>query len=161
MLVVGCQNITAKEPGSTRRTIFNRDTTLQLIVQISSGNVNSSVRARAKTHGRTPVSIELSRGRHLGPDACIFWARTPATTLHKSAQQGAPAAYISLCKSTIQDMRAPRRYTRPSLHAPRGACIFLARVQMMPAPSPYTLAEDIRAPCLCVRPRHARATPAA
>src|SRR3954464_3609220 len=83
------------------------------------------------------------------------------STLHKSAQQGAPDAYISLCKSTIQDMRAPRRYTRPSLHAPRGACIFLARVQMMPTPSPYTRAGDIRAPCLCVRPRHARATPAA
>src|SRR5256886_13695103 len=50
---------------STRRTIFNRDSTLQLIVQISSRNVNSSVRARAKTRGRTPVSIELPRGRHL------------------------------------------------------------------------------------------------
>src|SRR2546430_14532720 len=48
-----------------RRTIFNRNSTLQLIVQISSGNVNSSVRARAKTHGRTPVLIELPRGRHL------------------------------------------------------------------------------------------------
>src|SRR4051812_11039946 len=68
---VGCQNITAKKPESTRRTIFNRDSTLQLIVQISSGNVNSSVRARTKTHGRTPVSIELPRGRHLGSDACI------------------------------------------------------------------------------------------
>src|SRR5436190_10691958 len=147
MLVVGCQNITAKEPGSTRRTIFNRDTTLQLIVQISSGNVNSSVRARAKTHGRTPVSIELSRGRHLGPDACIFWARTPATTLHKSAQQGAPDAYISLCKSTIQDMRAPRRYTRPSLHALRDACIFLARAQ------------EMRAIPTCAHPRHTRAIP--
>src|SRR3954463_16490775 len=56
---------------STRRKIFNRDSTLQLIVQISSGNVNSSARARAKTHGRTPVSIELPRGRHLGSDACI------------------------------------------------------------------------------------------
>src|SRR3954470_11381161 len=82
------------KPESTRRTIFNRDSTLQLIVQISSGSVNSSVRARATTHGRTPVSIELPRGRHLGPDACIFWARTPVSTLHKSAQQGAPDAYI-------------------------------------------------------------------
>src|SRR3954463_12593660 len=55
-----------------RRTIFIRDSTLQLIVQISSGSVNSSVRARAKTRGRTPVSIELPRGRHLGADACIL-----------------------------------------------------------------------------------------
>src|SRR3954462_2236664 len=119
---------------STRRTIFNRGPTLQLIVQISSGNVNSSVRARAKTHGCTLASIELSRDRHLGPDACIFWARTPASTLHKNAQQGVPDAYISLCKSTIQKMRAPRRYTRPSIHVPRDACISLARVQEMCAP---------------------------
>src|SRR3954463_2151744 len=61
----------SQKPKSTRRTIFNRGSTLQHIVQISSGNVNSSVRARAKTHGRTPVSIELPRGRHLGSDACI------------------------------------------------------------------------------------------
>src|SRR4051812_27487895 len=33
---IGCQNITAKKLESTRRTIFNRDSTLQLIVQISS-----------------------------------------------------------------------------------------------------------------------------
>src|SRR3954468_438270 len=56
----------SQKPESTRRTIFNRDSTLQLIVQISSGNVNSNVRARAKTYGSTPVSIELPRGRHLG-----------------------------------------------------------------------------------------------
>src|SRR5436189_530655 len=100
---VGCQNITAKKPESTRRTIFNQDSTLQLIVQISSGNVNSSVRARAKTHGRTPVLIELPRGKHLGSDACILGpdastigARMPASTLHESAQQEAPDAYISL-----------------------------------------------------------------
>src|SRR5436190_1986840 len=61
----------SQKPESTRRTIFNRDSTLQLIVQISSGNVNSSVRAKAKTHGRTPVSIELPRGRYLSSDACI------------------------------------------------------------------------------------------
>src|SRR3954462_15397000 len=60
---VGCQNITAKKSESTRRTIFNRDSTLHFIVQISSGNINTSVKARAKTHGRTPVSIELPRGR--------------------------------------------------------------------------------------------------
>src|SRR4051812_44912173 len=113
----------SQKPESTRRTIFNRDSILQLIVQILSGNVNSSVRARAKTHGRTPVSIELPRGRHLGSDACIFWAQMPASTLHKSAQQGAPDACISLCKSTIQDKHVPRRYTRPSLYVSRGACI--------------------------------------
>src|SRR4051812_17185745 len=61
----------SQKPESTRRTIFNRGSTLQLIVQISSENVNSSVRARTKTHGRTLVSIELPRGRHLGSDACI------------------------------------------------------------------------------------------
>src|SRR5438309_7932425 len=69
----------SKKPESTRRTIFNRGSTLQLIVQISSGNVNSSVRARAKTHGRTPVSIELPKGRHLGSDACISYAQTLAS----------------------------------------------------------------------------------
>src|SRR5436190_19662455 len=62
----------SKKSESTRRTISNWGSTLQLIVQISSGSVNSSVRARAKPHGRTPVSIELPRGRHLGSDACIF-----------------------------------------------------------------------------------------
>src|SRR4051812_26165093 len=69
VMLVGCQNITAKKSESTRRTIFNRDSTLQLIVQISSGNVNSSVKARAKSHGHTQVLIELPRGRHLGSDA--------------------------------------------------------------------------------------------
>src|SRR5436190_17612102 len=61
----------SQKPESTRRMIFNQDSTLQLIVQISSGNVNSSVRARAKTHGHTPVLIELPRGRHLGSNTCI------------------------------------------------------------------------------------------
>src|SRR4051812_11980081 len=69
----------SQKPEFTRRTIFNRDSTLQLIVQISSGNVNSSVRARSKTHGRTPVLIELPRGRHLGSDACISLAQTSAS----------------------------------------------------------------------------------
>src|SRR5206468_6325998 len=68
---VGCQNITAKnqslreERSSTGTQHFN------LFVQISSGNVNSSVRSRAKTYGSTPVSVELPRGRHLGSNACI------------------------------------------------------------------------------------------
>src|SRR4051812_36192749 len=78
-----CDNL---KPESTRRMIFNRGSTFQLIVQISSGSVNSIVIARAKAHGRTPVSIELLRDRHLGSDACIFWARMPASALHKSAQ---------------------------------------------------------------------------
>src|SRR3954462_14533307 len=69
----------SQKPESTRRTIFNRGSTLQLIVQISSGNVNSSVRARAKTHGRTPVPIELPKGRHLDSDACISKVPTPAS----------------------------------------------------------------------------------
>src|SRR3954468_24068657 len=69
----------SQKPESTRRTIFNQDSKLQLIVQTSSGNINSNVRARAKTHGRTPVSIELPRGRHLGSDACISLAQTPAS----------------------------------------------------------------------------------
>src|SRR5881628_1523968 len=69
----------SQKPESTRRTIFNRDSTLQLMVQISSGNVNSSVRARAKTYGSTPVSVELPRGRHLGSNACISLAQTPAS----------------------------------------------------------------------------------
>src|SRR4051812_22926512 len=103
----------SQKPESTRRTIFNRDSTLQHFVQISSGSVNSSVRARAKTYGSTPVSIELPRGRHLGfkclhllgLDACIIGAPMPSSTLHKSAQQEAPDAYISMCKSIIQDAR--------------------------------------------------------
>src|SRR4051812_24319051 len=141
----------SQEPESTRRTIFNRGSTLQLIVQISSGNINSSVRARSKTHGRTLVSIELPKGRHLGSDACIFWARTSASTLHTSAQQGSPDAYISLCKRTIQNMHAPRRYTRPSIHAPRDACISLARVQEMRAPLLLRASKTCacRSSCVC------------
>src|SRR5438270_6359010 len=69
----------SQKPESTRRTIFNWGSALQLIVQISSGNINSSVRARAKTHGRTPVSNELPRGRHLGSNACISKAQMPAS----------------------------------------------------------------------------------
>src|SRR3954469_5040515 len=97
----------SQKPESTRRTIFNRDSTLQLIVQISSGNVNSSVRAQAKTHGRTPISIELRRGRHLGPDTSIFWAQTPASTLHESAQQWVSNAYIFPMQEHNPDMHAP------------------------------------------------------
>src|SRR3954466_74781 len=54
------------KPESTRRTIFNWGSILQFIVQIFGGSVNSSVRARAKAHGRTPALIELPRGRLLG-----------------------------------------------------------------------------------------------
>src|SRR5436190_20242657 len=99
----------SQKPESTRRTIFNRDSTLQHFVQISSGSVNSSVRARAKTYGSTPVSIELPRGSHLGykclhllgPDARIIGALIPSS-LHKSAQQEASDAYIFICNRTIQ-----------------------------------------------------------
>src|SRR2546430_7292006 len=127
----------SQKPESTRRTIFNRDSTLQYFVQISSGSVNSSVRARAKTYGSTPVSIELPRGRHLGskglhllgPDACIIGAPMPSSTLHKSAQQEASDAYIFMCKSTIQDARVATSYARPRIPAsPRHA-----RVQGIPA----------------------------
>src|SRR3954465_5551029 len=38
--------------------------------------------------------FRLRRLHLLGPDACIFWARMPASTLRKSAQQKAPDAYI-------------------------------------------------------------------
>src|SRR5436189_6123978 len=83
----------SQKPESTRRTIFNRGSALQFIVQISSRSVNSSVRARVKAHRRTPVSIELPRGRHLGSDACIFWPQTPASPLLKSPQHLATNAY--------------------------------------------------------------------
>src|SRR5436190_21583559 len=114
----------SQKPESTRRKIFNRDTTLQHFVQISSGSVNSSVRARAKTHGRTPVSIEPPRGSYLGskclhlvgPDACIIGAPMPSS-LHKSAQQEASDAYIFMCKSTIQDARVATSYARPRIPA--------------------------------------------
>src|SRR4051812_2899715 len=62
----------SQKPESMRRTIFNRGSTLQLIIKISSGNVNLVVKAQAKTHGYTPVSIELPRGRHLSSNVCIF-----------------------------------------------------------------------------------------
>src|SRR3954468_18923556 len=124
----------SQKPESTRRTIFNRDSTLQHFVQISSGSVNSSVRARAKTYGSTPVSIELPRGRHLGskclhlldPEACIIGVSMPSSTLHKSAQQEALDAYIFMCKSTVQDARVAMSYAHPrdarvsSLRASRG-----------------------------------------
>src|SRR3954464_3781940 len=115
----------SQKPESTRRTIFNRDSTLQYFVQISSGSVNSSVRARAKTYGSTPVSIELPRGRLLGskclhllgPDACIIGAPMPSSSLHKSAQQEASDAHIFMCKSTIQDARVATSYARPRIPA--------------------------------------------
>src|SRR3954467_11353890 len=53
-------------------------------------------------------TFRLRRLHLLGPDACIIWARMPASTLHKSAQQEAPDANISMCKSTTQDTRAQK-----------------------------------------------------
>src|SRR4051812_48503962 len=95
---------------------------------------NSNVRAQAKTHGRTPILIELPKGRHLGSDACIFWARTPASTLHESAQQWASNAYIFHVQEHNPDIRAPRRYARHCMRAPRkDVCVPLARVHKMRA----------------------------
>src|SRR5436190_15355352 len=83
------------------------------------------------------MTSRLIRLHLLGLDACIIWARMPASTLHKSAQQGAPEAYIFLCKSTTQDTRA----------------------QQMPA-STFSGARPRRCPCRppCERPKDARAT---
>src|SRR3954470_6788905 len=53
-------------------------------------------------------TFRLRRLHLLGPDACIIWARMPSSTLHKSAQQRAPDAYIFMCKSTTQDIRAQK-----------------------------------------------------
>src|SRR3954470_749108 len=161
----------SQKPESTRRKIFNRDSTLQHFVQISSGSVNSSVRTRAKTHGRTPVSVELPRGRHLGskclhllgPDACIIGAPMPSS-LHKSAQQEALDAYIFMCKSTIQicarpsDTRVATTCTRPRDTRVAMTCALLrdarvgllARVQETPASAtsytrlPMARVEDAR-----------------
>src|SRR4051812_42448942 len=70
-----------------------------------------------------------------------------------SAQQWAPDAYISLCKSTTQDTLALRGYTRLYMHAPRDACISFARVQEMRAP--------LLSMCVprCARPCFLRASP--
>src|SRR3954465_4753375 len=161
----------SQKPESTRRKIFNRDSTLQHFVQISSGSVISSVRTRAKTPGRTPVSIELPRGRHLGskclhllgPDACIIGAPMPSS-LHKSAQQEALDAYIFMCKSTIQRCARPRdtrvattcthpRDTRVAMTCTRlrdARVGLLARVQEPPASAtsyarlPMARVEDAR-----------------
>src|SRR4051812_22611538 len=90
------------------------------------------------------------------------------TRVHNKRPQ-TPTSFM--CKSTIKDMRVPRRYTRPSLHAPRGACIFLARVQEMPAAATSCARwQDTRTAPLCVhtkmhaspsytRPRHTRILP--
>src|SRR4051812_44029881 len=62
-----------------------------------------------------------------------------ASTLHKSAQQGAPDAYISLCKSTTQDTCVQKMPAstpiRASKRCPR---------------RPHTRVEDTRAAPLCV-----------
>src|SRR3954462_5163217 len=129
--------------------IFNRDSTLQHFVQISSGSVNSSVRARAKTYGSTPVSIELPRGRHLGskclhllgPDACIIGAPMPSSTSHKSAQQEASDAHISMCKSTIQ--RCARRHVIRASKGTRVATVIRA-------------SKNTRVATSCARPRDTR-----
>src|SRR4051812_35520658 len=96
------------------------------IVQISSESVNSRVRAQAKAHRHTLVSIELPRGRHLGSDACIFWAQTPASPLRKGAQHLASNAYIFYAQERIQ-LYCARAH--PYLHAPRDACVLFAHTK--------------------------------
>src|SRR3954470_2905179 len=103
------------KPESTRRTIFNRGSTLQLIVQISSGKVNSSVRARAKTHGRTSVSIELPasprpRRLHLlGSNARIYIAQECTT-------RGSRRLHLLVKEHN------PRHACTKKIHAPWLAC---------------------------------------
>src|SRR3954467_11393794 len=155
----------SQKPESTRKRIFNRDSTLQLIVQISSGNVNSSVRARAKTHGRIPVSIELPRVRHLGSDACISRPRR----LHLLAYNA--RIYIAQ-ECTARGSRRlhllvqehdPRHACTKKIHAPQLACarrrvhLSLAHVQKMPAPASYACSRDTRvaASYACVQNLHA------
>src|SRR5436190_19845943 len=55
-------------------------------------------------------------------------------------------------------MRAPRRYTRPSIHAPRDACISLARVQEMRAPLLLRASKTCARRSSCVRPKMAAPT---
>src|SRR3954465_11868771 len=147
---VGCQNITAKKPESTRRTIFNRDSTIQLIVQISSGNVNSSVRARAKTHGRTPVSIELPRGSRclhlLAQTPTSFGLECPhlhCTRVHNKGLQmpTSPCARAQL--KTRASKRCPRR--PPCVH-PKDARVGLIRAWKDTRAAPLCVHTKIHAP---------------
>src|SRR3954463_2222585 len=147
--------------------ICNWDSTLQLIVQISSGNVNSSVRARANTHGRAPVSIELPRGRHLGSDAYISYAHMPApfglecphlhcTRVHNKGLQmpTSSCAKAQLKIRASKKMPAPTSSSAPPRRCPRSHLIHVwkdTRVHPlgvhteMPAPRHTRVQEDTRA----------------
>ena len=86
----------------------------------------------------------------------------PTSTLHKSAQQEAPDAYIPMCKSTIQDahVQEDARVDASSRKCPRRHVIrawkdtrvgLLARVQGIPTSA---TSHACRPPC--VRPSDAR-----
>src|SRR3954471_11875194 len=105
-------------------------------------------------------TFRLRRLHLLGPDACIFWVRTPASTLHKSAQQEAPDAYISLCKE-----HNPRHACTEKIHAPQLARA-KRRVHLSCTRPRDACATHLRASktyarhCLLyARPRHARGVP--
>src|SRR3954463_1684763 len=71
----------------------------------------------------------------------------PTSTLHKSAQQGAPEAYISMCKSITKDTCVQKIRASASLRASK-------RCPLRPC---HTRAEGIRASTSsCVRQRWPR-----
>src|SRR3954468_22141962 len=71
----------------------------------------------------------------------------PASTLHKSAQQGAPEAYISMCRSTTKDTRVQKIRASASLRASKRC----------PRRPRHTRVEGIRASTSsCVRQRWPR-----
>src|SRR4051812_37389254 len=67
-----------------------------------------------------------TRGRHLGSNACIFWARTPASPLHKSAQLWVSNAYIFYAQehTHLHCARAHLHiaHERARLHSPTETC---------------------------------------
>src|SRR3954462_11959324 len=71
----------------------------------------------------------------------------PTSTLHQSAQQGAPEAYISMCKSTTKDTRVQKIRASASLRASKRC----------PRQPRHTRVEGIRASTSsCVRQRWLR-----
>src|SRR3954468_15747264 len=93
----------------------------------------------------------------------------PTSTLHKSAQQGAPEAYISMCKSTTKDTRVQKIHASASLcaskrcpHRPRHTRVqedtrvgLLLRAPKMTAPT-WTRAKMHASPLLPASQRCAR-----
>src|SRR3954465_9680550 len=125
---VGCQNITAKLRVYEKQVLQPGLNTSNYCSNIQR-NVNSSVRARVKTHRRTPVSIELLKihARAIQPCICnrqasrlqtpaslgsgariskaqertAIWRRTPTSSLRKSAPKSiAQECTFRLCTST-------------------------------------------------------------